>query len=198
MAPSASDSPSSGTTSSGSKYISVPRPSQAGQAPKGLLKENSRGSISSMVKPETGQANFAENVVRSPVSASSAKTSPSLSSSAVSRLSAKRPRMPGRTTRRSTTTSMSCLRFLSSAGAWSISYSVPSTSTRWKPRFCRSASSFLYSPLRPRTTGASNSSRRASGMASVRSTIWLTVWLSIGRPVAGECGTPTRAHNNRI
>ena len=33
-------------------------PSQAGQAPCGELKEKSRGSISGMVKPETGQANF--------------------------------------------------------------------------------------------------------------------------------------------
>ncbi len=47
---------------------SVPRPSQAGQAPAGALNENSRGSISSMVKPETGQAKRAENVMRSCVS----------------------------------------------------------------------------------------------------------------------------------
>ena len=47
----------------------MPSPSQAGQAPKGLLKENSRGSISSMVKPETGQANFSEKMMRSWVSA---------------------------------------------------------------------------------------------------------------------------------
>jgi hypothetical protein len=30
-----------------------------------LLKENSRGSISGIVKPETGQANFSENTRRS-------------------------------------------------------------------------------------------------------------------------------------
>ncbi len=49
-----------------------------------------------------------------------------------------------------------------------------------------SAISLRYSPLRPRTTGASSKSRVRSGSASTRSTIWLTVWLSIGRPVAGE------------
>ena len=43
-------------------------PSQVGQAPPGLLKENSRGSISGMVKPETGQANSPENRMRSWVS----------------------------------------------------------------------------------------------------------------------------------
>src|SRR3546814_10292357 len=81
----------------------MPRPSQAGQAPKGLLNENRRGSISSMVKPETGQANLAEKVVRSPVLApvlapllafpdfaSSAKARPSARWSAVSKLSARR------------------------------------------------------------------------------------------------------------
>src|SRR3546814_3109890 len=83
----------------------MPRPSQAGQAPKGLLNENRRGSISSMVKPETGQANLAEKVVRSPVLApvlapllafpdfaSSAKARPSARWSAVSKLSARRVR----------------------------------------------------------------------------------------------------------
>ena len=46
----------------------LPSPSQAGQAPNGLLKENSRGSISGMVKPDTGQANFSEKRMRSWVS----------------------------------------------------------------------------------------------------------------------------------
>ena len=43
---------------------STPRPPQAGHAPNGLLNENSRGSISEMVKPDTGQANFSENMMR--------------------------------------------------------------------------------------------------------------------------------------
>ena len=46
----------------------LPRPSQVGHAPNGLLKEKSLGSISEMVKPETGQANFSENRMRSCVS----------------------------------------------------------------------------------------------------------------------------------
>ena len=49
---------------SASTVCSKPRPPQCGQAPKGLLKENSRGSISGMVKPETGQANLAEKMMR--------------------------------------------------------------------------------------------------------------------------------------
>ena len=46
MAPSRSDSSSSGTMRSGSKNILAPMPSQSGQAPAGLLNENSRGVIS--------------------------------------------------------------------------------------------------------------------------------------------------------
>ena len=116
---------------------STPSPPQAGQAPNGLLNENSRGSISEMVKPETGQANFSEKISRSAVSflallallpptgaapsANSTTASPSASLSAVSSESARRVAMSGRTTTRSTTTSMSWLNFLSSAGASAIS-----------------------------------------------------------------------------
>jgi hypothetical protein len=75
----------------------VPSPSQTGQAPNGLLNENSRGSISGMVKPETGQANFSEKISRGApssvdLSANSAKAMPSASFSAVSKLSARRLR----------------------------------------------------------------------------------------------------------
>ena len=46
IAPSLSDSSSFGTIRSGSKNILAPMPSQVGQAPCGLLNENSRGVIS--------------------------------------------------------------------------------------------------------------------------------------------------------
>src|SRR5271156_550205 len=55
-------------TRSASMCCSTPRPPHFGQAPNGLLNENSRGSISGMVKPDTGQANFSENTSRSAVS----------------------------------------------------------------------------------------------------------------------------------
>src|SRR4051812_26505495 len=57
-------SASLGTIKSGSKSCFSPRPSQPGQAPCGALKLNRRGSISAMVKPETGQANFSEKTMR--------------------------------------------------------------------------------------------------------------------------------------
>ena len=89
---------------------STPSPPHSGQAPNGLLNENSRGSISGMVKPDTGQANFSEKISRSavslrcllalapstaPPSAISAIASPSASFSACSSESASRVAMSG-------------------------------------------------------------------------------------------------------
>ena len=90
IAPSDIDKFLSGTINSASKKISLPRPSQDGQAPNGLLNENNLGSISSMVKPETGQANREEKTSLFPVSASSVIARPSDNSIAVSKLSASR------------------------------------------------------------------------------------------------------------
>ena len=127
IAPSLKDLSVSGTTSAGSIFSCSPSPSHAGHAPNGLLNENSRGSISGMVKPETGQANLAEKVSRlgsSPsftLSANSATAIPSARPSAVSKLSASRCSIPALMTIRSTTTSMSCFSFLSSFGGSSSS-----------------------------------------------------------------------------
>src|SRR5207253_4234951 len=52
-------------TRSASMCCSTPSPPHFGQAPNGLLNENSRGSISGIVKPDTGQANFSEKTMRS-------------------------------------------------------------------------------------------------------------------------------------
>src|SRR3546814_19939925 len=57
-------SASLGTTSCVSNSSFSPKPSQAGQAPCGALKEKRRGSISEMVKPLTGQAHFSEKTMR--------------------------------------------------------------------------------------------------------------------------------------
>ena len=63
--PCAASASLSGMTRSASMCCSTPRPPHSGQAPNGLLNENSRGSISEMVKPDTGQANFSEKIRRS-------------------------------------------------------------------------------------------------------------------------------------
>ena len=62
IAPSSSVSLGSGTTSSGSTSIRVPRPWHSGQAPNGELNENDRGSSSSMsIRCSLGQAMCSEN-----------------------------------------------------------------------------------------------------------------------------------------
>ena len=66
---------------------------------------------------------------------------------------------PARTLRRSITTSMLCLRFLSSFGAWSSSTTLPSMRTRAKPCARSSANRSSCSPLRSATTGAGIISR---------------------------------------
>ena len=70
---------------------------------------------------------------------------------------------PASCTSRSTTTAMSCLNFLSSSISSSSSRSSPSIFARVKPSARSSSSRSLYSPLRPRTTGASTMKRRALG-----------------------------------
>ena len=54
-----------------------------------------------------------------------------------------------------------------------------------------------YSPLRPRTTGASTWNLVPSGSSITWSTIWSGVWRPIGRPHLGQCGCPTRAYSTR-
>ena len=56
IAPSAMEREGFGTTSAGSTCICTPSPPHSGQAPKGLLKENSRGVSSSMEMPQSSQA----------------------------------------------------------------------------------------------------------------------------------------------
>ena len=80
-------------------------------------------------------------------SAYSITARPSASFSAVSKLSASRWPMSGRTTMRSTTTSMSCGNFLSSVGASASSWNLPSILTRWNPFLRYSASSLLVFAL---------------------------------------------------
>ena len=92
----------------------VPTPWQSGQAPKGELKENCRGSSSGSERPHAGQAKRSENTtLRSDPSCRATSTNPSAVLSAVSIESLSRPRSAARTTSRSTTTAMSwfCRRF---------------------------------------------------------------------------------------
>ena len=88
---------------------------------------------------------------------------PSARATAVSIESASRLRRSGRITSRSITTEMSCLNFLSRTMSSSSRRSSPSTFTRVKPSARSSSKSLPYSPLRPRTTGASTMNLVPSG-----------------------------------
>jgi hypothetical protein len=158
-----------------------------------LLKENIRGEISGNDTPQRAQASRSENTNPLPPSAVSTETTPSASRREVSSESASRAAIVGLTTSRSTTTSIACLRFLSSSISSVSSRTVPFTRTRVYPWRERSKNSFRYSPFRPRTIGARTTTRVPSGSVSTRSTICCTVWAAMTWPQRGQCGTPTRA-----
>ena len=107
---------------------------------------------------------------------------PSARATAVSIESASRLRRSGRMTSRSTTTEMSCLNFLSRSMSSSSRRSSPSTLTRVKPSARSSSNSLPYSPLRPRTTGASTMNFSPSSSVMTWSTICSADWAAIGRP----------------
>ena len=96
---------------------------------------------------------------------------------------------------RSTTTSMKCLIFLFRVSGSPSSFTIsPSTRTREKPSFCRSANSLVNSPLRPATTGAMTMAFASGASARISSVTWSVVCFFTGRPHSGQCGTPTRAN----
>ncbi len=183
----------SGTTRSGSISCVNPRPWQAGQAPCGLLKLKMRGSISGSEMPQWTQANFSLKVSLPPSSASSTSTRPSARAAAVSTESVSRRLSPSFITSRSTMTAMSCLNFLSRSMSSSSSRTSPSTSTRVNPSARSCSNSLPYSPLRPRTTGATTLKRVPGSSSQMWSTICCTLCPEMGRPQVGQCGWPTRA-----
>ena len=181
IAPSWSDSDSSGTTRAGSKSYTAPSPWQSGQAPCGELNENARGVISGMLTPQYVHASRRENS-RSPLSSVLMTTMSSARLSAISMDSVSRRSMPGFSTRRSTTTSIAWFLRRSSLMSSSRERSWPSTRTFVKPRVRRAASSFLNSPLRPRTIGASTLMRSSLGDSITMSMMRSSDCEAIARP----------------
>ena len=177
-------------------------PVHSGQAPNGELNENVRGSMSSSaIGCSFGQAIFSLNRRSrsgpSGSSTNSATSRPLASPSAVSTESVSRCLALRLTASRSTTTSMVCLSFFSSAGGSASCTTWPSTRARAKPFCCSSRNRSAYSPLRARTTGASTWNRVPSGSSSSRSTICCGVCRVIASPQTGQCGVPARAHSRR-
>ena len=127
----------------------------------------------------------------------SISTMPSASATAVSIESARRLRTSSRITSRSTTTEMSCLNFLSSTISSSSIRSSPSTFTRAKPSARSSSKTLPYSPLRPRTIGASTMKRVPSSCSMTWSMTCSVDCPAIGLPQMWQCGWPMRAHSRR-
>ena len=119
----------SGIISSSSNSILKPSPKHSGQAPNGLLKEKLRGSTSSTLMPQSGQANPSDIIKFSP-SITSISTRPDVRCRTFSMESVRRFSIPSFTTRRSTTISMLCLIFFSRTISSDRSYKLPSTITR--------------------------------------------------------------------
>src|SRR5215207_3674419 len=118
------------------------------------------------------------------------RTAPPVSLRVVRTDSVRRSPMPGLMRRRSTTASTVWLRRLSSFISSSSETSSPSTRARRNPSFWSFSSSFLNSPLRPRTTGASTMTRSPSGSESTLWTICSTDWRVMGAPQTWQCGWP--------
>ena len=153
-----------------SNSVLNPSPVQQGHAPNGLLNEKLRGSISSMLIPQSGQEKLSENnIVSAPIT--STFTKPSASFRTVSMESVRRLSMPSLTASRSTTISILCFLFLSSLISSDRSYILSSTITRTYPLFFACCSSLTCSPFRPRTTGASNWNFVPAGNSIISSTI---------------------------
>ena len=143
IAPSAIVFFSSGITNFGSTFSLIPIPSHSSQAPYGLLNENNLGSISSIVKPLSGQANLVENKLLSffrnffgSVSFSySIYTNPFDKLTDVSTDSAKRFPNSLFNTILSTNIDISCFTFLFISGTLSISYKTLSILIFLNPLF---------------------------------------------------------------
>ena len=153
-------------------------PVHSGQAPYGLLKENERGSTSNDASGcSLGHAIFSlkrrsRSGEPSGSSTRSTVSTPPARPSAVSTLSVSRRLLDGLATSRSTTTSIVCLSFFSSSGRLgSATRSRRRPGPARSPCVCSSRKRSAYSPLRPRTTGASTWKRVPSGSSSSRSTI---------------------------
>ncbi len=196
IAPSASDFDGSGTMRAGSKSQVAPRPWHSGHAPCGELNENARGDSSGTLMPQLTHAIRRENS-RSPSSRPLMTTISLASWSAVSIDSVRRRSMPERTTSRSTTTSIVWFFRRSSLMSSSSERKRPSMRAFEKPRVRSASSSFLNSPLRPRTIGASTLMRSSCGYVITRSMMRSSDWLAISRPQFGQCGTPIFAKSSR-
>ncbi len=196
-APSSSGFDQSEMTLAGSKSYLLPSPLHSGQAPYMLLNENERGSSTGTLMPHSGHASFDEYRCSSPPTTATC-TSPLASFMANSTDCARRCSIPGFTSNRSTTSSMVWfLRLSSVISSSAILRSSPSMRARVKPCCANLSSSFLNSPLRPRTMGAMIITRSSGFRSITRCPIWSADCREMARPHCGQCGTPIDEYSRR-
>ena len=169
----------------GSKSIVAPSPWQSAHAPCGELNENARGVISGMLDAAVHARQLAARTADRRRRNVLITTMSSARLSAVSTDSVSRRSMPPRTISRSTTTSMVWLRRRSSLMSSSSERNWPSIRALVNPRARSPASSFLNSPFRPRTSGASTLMRSSCGYSITMSTMRSSDWLVISLPQFG-------------
>ena len=204
MAPSASDSSGLGMMSSSSTSSWVPMPLQAAQAPKGLLNEKERGSISSMASGcSLGQARFSENA-RMPVGVVRVEVDEFGQHAAL-----------GQAERRFDGVGQALadafldhqpvhhhldgvLELLAQLGRIAELDELavhPGAGIALRGQFLEEVDEFA---LAAADHGASTWKRVPSSSSSSWSTICCGVCLATGSPQTGQCGRPTRAHSRRM
>ena len=201
MAPSSIDFEASGTTSSGSTSMRVPRPWHSGQAPNGALNENERGSSSSTASGwSLGQASFSENRrVRcgssSGRSTKSAMTRPSARLSAVSTDSVSRCFIDALTCEPvddDVDRVLLLLRQLGRLVGEVVRLAVDERAA--EALRLQLAEQLAVLALASADDRREHLEARASvGSARMRSTICCGVCRAIGSPHSGQCGRPARA-----
>ena len=151
-APSRSVRVGSRTSAERSTPVRVPRPSQLGHQPIGLLKENCRGSSGLKPRPQSGQASrrlststgqsgSSSGLPSWPSIARATSSVPPPASNAASTLWASRLRLAGSAVTRSITISSRLFRLRSSAGFSSSRTVRPSMRMRTWPAACSDANS---------------------------------------------------------
>ncbi len=172
-----------GITKSGSTSNLWPKPWQAGQAPKGELKEKSLGSNSGKEIEHFSQAKCSEKIelltITMPLPNFKAVSMES-TNLGLSRSLSK--------TKRSTTTSILCFLFLSKVmfKASSVRWMALSILTLTNPALCISSRMPRCSPFLPLITGPKIMISVLGFIFKTCSVIWSTVWRTTGLPHLGQ------------
>ena len=191
----------SGTTSSGSTSIRVPRPVHSGQAPNGRVeRERPRLELVDVERVVVGAGQLlgepplAVRVVLGAGRRSRGRPAAGQAERGLDRVGEPALGRSALTASRSTTTSMVCFSCFSSLGGSVERVDLAVDPGPGEALGLQLANRSTYSPLRPRITGAStwkrvpSSQRRAPGRRSAAG-----VCRAIGSPQTGQCGRPARA-----